>query len=135
MIEVGVDSVSQVCVIMIDGLGCVDTACYIPQTSTILCANNLKINSSELTSIGPEPMEESLVKIEFTDEQGVVYSSEGAQNNAVFQLESISPYTEPSRPNESFVEVVFQVSCNLYSEGGQAFPFTGEINLALALPN
>ncbi|MFN2430807.1 MAG: hypothetical protein ABR574_12375 [Cryomorphaceae bacterium] len=133
-IEVEANTVSELCVTIADAMGCKETVCYIPQNSEIMCANNLKINSSEIATVQPEPENESLVKIEFTDDEGVTYSSEGAQNNSVIQLESINSYTEPTRPNESFAEIVFEVSCNLYSEDGQTVPFSGEINMALALP-
>lgn len=129
------NSISQVGVIMIDGFGgCIDTVNYIPQNNFISCANNLRIDSSEVITMVTEPLDLSLVTIEFTDPNGFVYSSAGGQENSTIQLVSIDRYEEPTRPGESFAKVVFEVSCNLYNEGGQAFPFSGTVNMALELP-
>ena len=129
------NTVSQVSVIMLGGFGCMDTVNYIPQNNFIPCANNLRIDSSEFVTIVPEPSDVSFVTIEFTGSDGSEYSSTGGQENSTIQLISINPYEEPTRPGESFAEVTFEVSCNLYDEGGQAFPFSGQINMALKLPN
>jgi len=126
--------ISEVCVLIADGMGCSETACLIPLNDEVSCANNLKINSSEIIEVEPQPSNESLVKIEFTDDNGALYSSNGNQTNASILLVSVQPYEEPNRPEEIFAEIILEVSCNLYSADGQPFLFAGEINMALKLP-
>ncbi|HKL03058.1 MAG TPA: hypothetical protein VJ911_05260 [Cryomorphaceae bacterium] len=133
-IVVDIDNVFEVCAVMIDAFGCQDSVCFIPTNSATMCANNLRINSSEITSVDEAPNTEALVKIEFVDNNGVAYTSEGTQTNSNIQLVSIAPYTEPTRPGESFAKLGFEISCTLYNEGGQGFPFSGTINSAVALP-
>lgn len=133
-ITLDADTVNQISVEMMDGSGCSYTANYLPQNSTTTCANNLKIDSTQVVTILPEPIDISLITIEFTDTDGAIYSSTGSQENASIELISIEPYQEPTRPGESFADVEFEVSCNLYNEEGQAFPFSGQINLAISLP-
>lgn len=130
-----INTTNQVSVIMVGATGCIDTVTYIPQSPLLPCANNLRIENSEVVTVMPEPVDEALVTIEFTDAEGTMFSSSGPQGTSTFQLVSIDPYEEPNRPNETFANAVFDVSCILYSDEGQGFSFSGQINLALDLPN
>lgn len=133
-INVDVENTSQVCALIVDAFGCQDSVCFIPTNAATMCANNLRINSSEIIPNSGDLNPDALVKIEFVDTNGIAYTSAGDQTNSNIQLLSIDPYTEPTRPGESFVEIALDVSCTLYSADAQAFPFSGEIHMALALP-
>lgn len=130
-----INNLDQVCVVIDDPNACQSTVCITPLNAINSCVNNVKITSSQLEYTTPEPLDLAILEIEFTDENQNTYYSTGGQNNASIQLVSINTYQEPTLPGEPYAEVVFEVQCNLYDQGGQAFPFSGIINMALALPD
>jgi hypothetical protein len=128
--------VDSLCVLIDDPFGCSVTECIaIPQFGTD-CVTNLTVTESVLIdSTIVTPSFGAFVEIQFRDSQGNLYTSNNAkQENSQIELLSIESYTEPNMGATPFANVTYQVACTLYDASGNAFPFSGMINTALALP-
>jgi hypothetical protein len=126
----------SVCVSMDDATGCSVLACAAVPDSLANCVTNLRITDSFLSdSANFNPSLGAFVEIQFRDVQGNLFTSRHPdQENALIELLSIQSYNEPTMGTAPFAATTFEVACSLYDPSGNAFPFSGVINTALALP-
>lgn len=128
--------VDSLCVLIDDPFGCSVTECIAIFPFGSDCLTNLAITESALSDTTiVNPSFGAFVEIQFRDPEGNLYTSNNTnQENSQIELLSIEAYTEPTFGTTPFADVTYQVACNLYDASGNAFPFSGMINTALALP-
>lgn len=128
--------IDSLCVLIDDPFGCSVTECAILPQTGIDCVTNINIIESVLTDTTiSDPSIGAFVEIQFRDGEGNLYTSKNlGQESSQIDLLSIEPYVEPTFGATLFASAVYQVSCSVYDASGSAFPFSGTIHIALALP-
>ncbi len=131
------NSGGEVCVEMINAQGCSATACYAtPETSSngSQCSADLFMQSAQIVEVLPLDFAAYLI-LEFTDEGGITYKSDGgSQNSSTLSIISINAYTEPTMPEKRFAKMAISLSCTLYDETGNGYPFSGTLQTAFEYP-
>lgn len=126
---------SEVCVEMINGQGCSTTACYSADTDASgLCSADIFLHSAQIVETIPTSFSANLI-LEFTDNAGVNYTSDGGNQDAsIITIISIDSYVEPTMPDKNFAKMEVSISCTLYDNNGNGYPFSGILQTAFEFP-
>lgn len=126
-------NVDYLCVEVLNDAGCIASACVSISNSPD-CPTGIWLDYLGTFNLSQDGI--ARVIIEFTDENGITYSSNGiGENSTEISIISIEQYTESTMPDKNFAKFTFQISGLLFDSLGVGYPFDGIVVTAFEYPS